>query len=1150
MALIMHHFLSCQLQIGPFGYALHPCSATVAESCECSLLVPAVGTIWARNSAEVVGTSAASGVTRSGFPNMPPAQNQIPRVGMFAVVRNRRGVVASVEPYDGESGRLHLTHIEYKDEHSPADERLLWELEPRKQLLEPTALPDPSRSAPMPTVDFDAVVRASRWTAASPFLDPDGDGPLERLPISSPFHGAVQVEDFQLVPLLKALRMPRVSLLIADDVGLGKTVEAGLILAELLLRRRIQRVLILTPASLRLQWRDEMQTKFALPFDLVDRAETQALRRRLGMDANPWRSFSRIITSYHYLRQQDVLEQFLAACRTPDGSPHLPWDLLIVDECHNLMPQPFGEDSDLCRMLRLLAPQFDHRLFLSATPHNGHTRSFTGLLEILDPVRFSQTDELKGAEKARVPQVVIRRLKREINERTNPPRFCHRNPPKALPLALSREESALSTAFGSFRTTIRKLVTDEGGKARRTGNFAVEILGKRLLSCPTAFAESWRRCKQGLGESAAASESDVDAARRAMAQETGDDRENQTREATAATVVGAWLKRVADRLATEIEGIDAAVTGLGLDARKALVDQDPKADARFATLTTLIDTLLRNGSAWRDDERLVLFTEYKTTLDYLLRRLRERYEPGRILTLYGGLDELSRDDVKTAFNDPAHEVRILVATDAAAEGLNLQRTARYLLHYDCPWNPSRLEQRNGRVDRHGQARDVTIHYFVTDQDHDIAFQAHVLNKAHECREDLGSANELFDEAVHRRLVDGEDAAAVKADLDRRIVQTKGRVTIDADATIETGLDGPTAEKQLVALASELDLDASSLRNTLEAAMAIRVGYPQLDDVPGELTSKVKRPDLPGWSEVIDESLRQRVDGSNRGPVARLAFSPDPFLEKIAQRLIFCPRPDVALMHLSHPMLQRALSMLTRRRFPGNEQVSRWTVRRGEVPAGVDALILLNVEELAINDLRETFHHWVHTIAFPIEKGRLGKPLPHKPALEQRPAPTKDQPADHDKAAELLEDALPTLKTYLAEHSSRLTEALRKQLERTGVIAKKDEETRYRSRQAEVSALITETSLQKLEKEIQKLKVERQQGLLFDQRTQLDDLDRSIEEKTAEITRRQHHCVEVREQLDRERQRILQNLLPKRHTMSGPAQVFPVTIEVRLPGGAR
>jgi len=358
--------------------------------------------------------------------------SNIPRIGMFATVRNRRGIISAVEPFDGQDGRLHLVHLEYKDDQLPIEDRLLWELEPRGVLLEPTALPNVEATDPMPAADFDALLRASRWTAATPFLDPDNEGPLERLPISSPFHGAVQVEDFQLVPLLKAMRMPRVNLLIADDVGLGKTVEAGLILTELLLRRRIQRVLILTPASLRLQWRDEMWEKFSLSFDLIDRSTTQDLRRRLGMDANPWRSFSRIIASYHYLRQEDVRDQFLAACQTPEGSPHLPWDLLIVDECHNLMPSAFGDDSDLCRMLRLIAPQFEHRVFLSATPHNGHTRCFTGLLEILDPVRFSQTDQLKPAEKERVQQIVMRRLKREINARTNPPKFCTRHEPQAL----------------------------------------------------------------------------------------------------------------------------------------------------------------------------------------------------------------------------------------------------------------------------------------------------------------------------------------------------------------------------------------------------------------------------------------------------------------------------------------------------------------------------------------------------------------------------------------------------------------------------------------------------------------------------------------------------------------------------------------------
>lgn len=1078
----------------------------------------------------------------------------IPRPGMFATVRNRRGVVSAVEPYDGPDGRLHLVHVEYKDDNYPPDERLLWELEPHRTLLEPTALPNVTNTDPMPTADFDAMLRAARWTAASPYLDPDGDGPLERLPISSPFHGAVQVEDFQLVPLLKALRMPRVNLLIADDVGLGKTVEAGLIMTELLLRRRIQRVLILTPASLRLQWRDEMWERFSLQFDLVDRAETHALRRRLGMDANPWRSFSHIIASYHYLRQPDVLDQFIAACRTPEDSPHLPWDLLIVDECHNLMPSPFGDDSDLCRMLRLVAPRFEHRLFLSATPHNGHTRSFTGLLEILDPVRFSQTDDLKGALKERVQQVVIRRLKREINARTSPPRFCHRKSPQALVLQLSPQEVALSTAFDAFRRAVRRLVGATRAR-RRAGTFAIEILGKRLLSCPTAFAESWRRSKEGFASELQTTEADVDAARRTVERETGDDREAQSREATAANIVGAWLRNFAADLVPEIAAIDAAVDGLGL-ARDAaeVVALNPAADARLTALVTLIEQLLRKDGAWRDDERLLVFTEYKTTLEYLTRRLRLRYEPERIRTLFGGgkdgMDEADRDDVKRAFNDPSHAVRVLVATDAAAEGLNLQRTARYILHFDCPWNPSRIEQRNGRVDRHGQGRDVTVHHFVTDQDQDLRFLAHVLRKADEIREDLGSANELFDEAAHRRLVEGESALSVQADLDKRLAEATGRAAVDADDQIVPDWDGRRADEQLRALAEETDFDPKALRDTLETAMAIRAGRPQLDCATPDASCRILKPDLPGWAEVIDESVRRKSEDGRPGPVARLAFSTDPFMEQVGQRLVFAPRPDVLLMHLSHPMLHRALSALTRWRFPGTDDgVSRWTVRLGGVPDGADAALLLSVEELAVNELRETFHHWVRTLVFPVKGGKLLGPAKHVPAARLRANRSTTAASEDDRARDVIDEAGQDVKQFLAKHAEHLTDALSKALAAAGVEARQTEDERYRSRQGEVSALIVGNTLEKLKKEIRDLQATRQQGLLFDREARLDELDRSIEEKEAELQRRTRHYEEVRDQLDRERDRILKHLLPRRHTMAGAVQVFPVSVEVRLPGGA-
>jgi hypothetical protein len=1134
---------------------------------------------------------------------------------MLARVRNRRGIVASVAPYDDSGGgRLHLVQVEYKDHDSPHSERLLWELEPGRELLEPNRLPRVHDTSPMPAEDFDALLRAARWTALTPYLDPDGAGPLDRQPVSSPLHSGIRVEDYQLVPLQRALQMPRVNLLIADDVGLGKTVEAGLILKELLLRRRIRRVLVLAPAALRMQWREELDTKFALPFEVVDRDRTERLRRELGIDANPWRSFGRIVASYHYLRQPDIQEQFLAASQTPDGSPRLAWDLLIVDECHNLMPSPFGDDSELCQMLRRIAPCFEHRLFLSATPHNGHTRSYTGLLEILDPVRVSQTDELTDRARARADQLVVRRLKRELNQESAAPRFCTRNPPKPVVLQRSRREQALSEAFRAFRTAVRGAIAAEEIR-ERAGTFAIEILGKRLLSCPTAFADSWYRARDGYARAEraakAATDADVTAAQRSVERETSDDRETEERTGTAAGVVGAWLLNVADSVAAEMTAIDNALEALGFTSGgPTAIEQTPKVDARFDALSDLIDRLLllpaANDStpAFRDDERLVVFTEYKTTLDYLERRLRERYDV-RVLTLYGsggadGMDDTDRNRVREAFNDPDSDVRILLATDAASEGLNLHRSARYLLHYDCPWNPSRLEQRNGRLDRYGQARDVTVHHFLSNDDPDLKFLDHVIKKADEIREDLGSVNELFDVAAHRRLIEGEDLARVQFDLDHglkheidrfrdegtQVLLRDGASTpVEKPATADAVSLGartfwsasgaksrsdepePPADdpaKRLAALATEIDFDAAALRLTLEAAMAATGGSrPQLRPAPaGDDFWRLLRPDLPGWRDTIDESVRQRSTDGVQGGTRSLAFNPDSLLRQVGGRGVFSPRPEVALLHLAHPMIERTLRVLTQHRLPGPTEKARWTVRRGGVPHGVDALILLSLEELAVNELRETFHHWVRTITLPVQGNVLGKRERHVPARNlaasaRAPrtaagngslpggvsAPT---PAEEDLARTIVLDVEADLEAIVTRHVEDLTESLREQLKVDGKEALSREDERYRSRQGEVSKLIERNRIQRLERQIEKLRREQQQGRLFEQRRDLDRIASSIQEREREIERRRRHYEDAREQLELERRRIVDRLLPQRHTLAGKAQAFPVAIEVRLP----
>lgn len=1073
----------------------------------------------------------------------------IPRPGMVATVRNRRGLVTSVAPFAAaEHGIVHLVGIEYFDPDGTPDDQLLWEREPGATLLPPAALPAVSAHDAMVPDEMNAMVRAARWSALTPYLDPDGTlGPLDRLPVTSPLHGAIQAEDYQLVPLLKALRMPRVTLLLADDVGLGKTIEAGLILTELLLRRRVRRVLVLCPASLRLQWQQELRDKFCLSFDVVDRPATHALQRKLGLDANPWRTFSRVITSYDYLKQPDVFERFLAASRMSEDAPGLPWDLLIVDEAHNLAPAPFGEDSDVSAMLRRLVPLTEHRLFLSATPHNGYTRSFTGLLETLDPVRFTRkSDPLTAAEQGRVEQVVIRRLKREINARGPVPRFAARHP-EALEVGFGIREVALAEAFADFRKSVWSVVSAGSRSAQLSGRFAVEVLGKRRLSGPATFADSWNRSLQGLDEDEAALDAELQAVERSLREGLADDREAESRAGHAAHTVGSWLKPYAAQLERPIKAVSAALKSLEL--HKVPTEQlIPKDDARFSALCALIDRLLiSEGGGFRDDERLIVFTEYKTTLDYLGRRLAERYpDPDRLLMLYGGLDDRERDGIKGAFNDPAASVRILLATDAAAEGLNLQATARYLLHYDLPWNPARIEQRNGRLDRHGQARDVTAFHFTSPDDADVAFMDYVARKVDVIREDLGATEELFDRAVEQRLLFDAPDAAVKRDLELGTGTVSAAAVVPRDQT-----PGVTAQEadQVKALVQELDLDPASLRDTLDVALGMEGGgRPRLEGPDAQGMFRLRHPIPSTWGDLVDDFLRI-TNGPRLGALPGLLFDSRLLIRTVEGRPVFTPRPDAQLMHLGHPLFHRSLQLLSQARFPGSQRSSsRWSVRVGQVPEGADALILLTVEELAVNELRETFHHWVRTIAFPISGGALGEALPHRPAsawaCPSSPSPTA---ADIRGARDLWDEVEQDVKRWLSDAAAQITGRLTKALAADGAGAAERERTLFQSRQGELSQLIEQATTQRLTREVADLQAERTQIGLFETADRVREIDRSIAAKEEEVARRRAHYEELRGQLAVERDRVLQRVLPKRFALRGEAQVFPVAVEIRLAG---
>lgn len=296
---------------------------------------------------------------------------------------------------------------------------------------------------------FSAHLRAVTWRSATA---------ADRELFQAPFRAGIRLDPYQLLPLSKALKLPRVNLLIADDVGLGKTIEAGLVLREMLLRRRVDYVIVSAPAAMTAQWQDELAQKFGLSFTIVDREHLAAVRRSAGFAANPWEVGSRFIIS-HSLLGDDTYTQGLVS-RLGEMRPR---SMLILDEAHNAAPasgRAYAVDSNLTKAVRGLAARFEHRLFLSATPHNGHSNSFSSLLEILDPQRFTRGVPVEPED---LEPVMVRRLKSDLRE-LNISKFPRR---EVQPIPLSNLP-ARHPRTAAFRVARRLSLMVRGQSHRRS----------------------------------------------------------------------------------------------------------------------------------------------------------------------------------------------------------------------------------------------------------------------------------------------------------------------------------------------------------------------------------------------------------------------------------------------------------------------------------------------------------------------------------------------------------------------------------------------------------------------------------------------------------------------------------------------------------
>lgn len=504
---------------------------------------------------------------------------------------------------------------------------------------------------------------------------------------------------------LKMLPQPRLRFLLADDPGAGKTIMAGLLLKEMKLREAIERILILCPAPLTIQWQDELLRWFGEPFDIIFSALDQ---QQL---VNPWHKNTQVISSMDYAKQDEVRERVWQQC----------WDLVIIDEAHKCSAYTKHysaradevEKTKRYQLVERLTYHTDHLLMLTATPHHGDDDRFGHFVRLIDPDIFPEPHKV-GAKAQEIRKDILRlgpdcpwslrRLKEDLKDLQGKRLFPDRHA-NTVTFRLNREEYDLYKAVTAY---INEFLAHAAGRKKQSVALARTVIQRRLASSTRAIFESLKRRLEKQGKLLEELEllTPVQRARR-LAQIEGrlidteideDDLDDEARdvlvdEFTTATEL--------DQLRTEIAGLKELV-------ERARQVKDQASDSK---LSALKECLTRSDfSALKDGRgKLIIFTEHRDTLNYLKEQLENwGYSTCEI---HGGMNPHQRREAQEKFRTTS---QICVATEAAGEGINLQ-FCHLMINYDLPWNPTRLEQRLGRIHRIGQERDVFVFNFVASE---------------------------------------------------------------------------------------------------------------------------------------------------------------------------------------------------------------------------------------------------------------------------------------------------------------------------------------------------------------------------------------------------------------------------------------------------
>jgi SNF2 family DNA or RNA helicase len=505
---------------------------------------------------------------------------------------------------------------------------------------------------------------------------------------------AINAAEYQLTPTLKALQLPRPRLLIADGVGLGKTIEVGIFLAELIKRGKGKRIMVLAPKSILAQFQQELWHRFAIPLVRLDSEGIAKIKSQLPANKNPFEYYDKTIISIDTLKNNAKFRHYLEKSR---------WDVVAIDECHTVA----NDKSDRGDLAQFIAKKCESLILTSATPHNGRKENFANLIHMIEPTAIPRNGDY---DKSNVEPYYVRRFKNDITDETVRANFQERQI-----IRVSAKLSRTETDFLQYQQEIKfKAITKfRDGKSKDDFLFSIGIF-KAFMSSPSAALSSINNRIEKVKNSGSNTEA-----------------------------ISENLE-ILKELKTKLENIIQA-------------DSDTK-------YKTLKETLLNLGwSGRKQDDRYVIFAERIATLTKLKELLTKdfRISDEAIKTFDGGLSDTDQQAIIEDFGKQDSDVRLLLCSDAGAQGVNLHFYCNRMFNYDIPWSLITLEQRNGRIDRYGQKKTPYIHYIIAESDIEgLMTDLHIIERLTQKEEivyktlgDAGSVMKLYDANKEEQLVE-------------------------------------------------------------------------------------------------------------------------------------------------------------------------------------------------------------------------------------------------------------------------------------------------------------------------------------------------------------------------------------------------------------